>query len=529
MRYFSLTTLLLLSLLSTTFAKLIDVSQPYEAGTFTLHYGTRFQLSSGSIIDLKLQDRTVILNETDIKNKLGLLAFIDTISTVTYVEDSNAIDTLPVYQDTLPHDSPYYVRDTLGIYPAIEAYEIYTWPDIFRPVYGSEKPLSISIDGANTVRLTLICGRRKASITWETDSMGNGIFKSDNPIDVSTPYSSGTITLSQNKRTYLSNEATLYLSYADKTPYTGIGYNGDVFLSFLNPKNRVSYADYTSMDTTLFFTKDPNGEIDTIGSYPAFPVIGQDVIVGELVTYPAEGFDKEFCLKKWGHHTLRCYIDSSNLNEIKWETDSLGNGIFPSDICDSVTETVYDTFSVWACINYPYRSTPNIEYTGEGIKLMHNFQLEENEHIRYVEITEDNEFNEYLARVGTDSNMVYYDFRVYKEIEQFRENKEEREDSFSYAVYIKNIKTNEKKKYIVKNHVIFYLTHVHTLKELETKQQLNNTIHDKITIYSLNGRIVKTLRNCSLSNINTRNLSTGHYILSYTVKDKLMQKKFFVQ
>lgn len=506
----------------------INVSESNGMGRFTVEYGTRISLSSGTIMELDMQDRTLVTKESDLLNKTGLLSFVDTISTVSYVKEPKEIDTIPVYIDTFDYDKWDFVSDTFAIYPSIKAYEIAKWPDQFWGTHDSGRVISIAVEGSHTVRLKMFCGRENASFSWETDHMGNGKFLSDSKIDVSTPYDSGTIELSRN-RVYLSNDAILKFCFADQTPYTGIGLNGDRFLSFLNPSNKVTFSNNTPLDTTLFFTKGSDGDdIDTIGIYPAFPVINY-VKIGELIAFPAEGFDREFYLTKFGHHTVRCHIDSSNLYEVKWESDSMGNGLFPSEICDTVTETVYDTFSVWGCINYPSRPVPNIDYEYNGIRLLHDFDFDENEEIKYLRITKGNELDKFLAEVYVDSNRIFYEYRVYEHIEQFRDNKEELEDSFTYTVYTHNSKTKENKKYDVHNHVIFYLTHVHNLTELSKKESLNTKLHDEIAIYSISGRLIQSYKNSPLSKIDTQSLSTGYYILSYTLNDKIIQKKLFVK
>lgn len=63
------------------------------------------------------------------------------------------------------------------------------------------------------------------------------------------------------------------------------------------------------------------------------------------------------------------------------------------------------------------------------------------------------------------------------------------------------------------------------------KQTINyrNTRHKEINIYSMSGRLIKRIHNAKISDIDTRSLSAGSYIISFAMHGSLQRMKFLVK
>lgn len=340
--------------------------------------------------------------------------------------------------------------------------------------------------------------------------------KVDYVIDVSQPYSSGVFTFEYRDTVSFSNGAIVNFCKFDQTPYTNGG-NGQYNLGFIDTLTHVSYKD-EAIDTVLYFIKlnDEDG-VDTLGLYPSHPVgyfNAWDAISFENV----DGYNKPFYISSKDGHTVRCQFFGEYSTNMKWETDSMGNGKFESEIVHSDFDFEYNYVAI-SKLTHVY---------------LDSIDVPSSEKIISVEITEmpigiDSSLSDFKsqASVITDGEgdlKIKYEFGHGLDWDLSRYD--DFYDSLSYTIKTKDDITKEEKNYYFKTHIEILVYGDHVLATT-SKPMLSSKIQKEIQVIDIAGRIVKTLHNITLQDIHLIDLSSGVYFAKLTDAD--LQFKFTIR
>lgn len=328
----------------------------------------------------------------------------------------------------------------------------------------------------------------------------------DTIVDVSEVYTSGKIEFDLDQRIVLSNGAILELSNFDQTPYTN-GWNGQFNLGFMDTVTTVEY-EHAPMDTVLYFIKNPDDEIDTIGIYPSHPV-GYYDNWSLIPFYNVEGYDKVFYIHREGQSSLRCQFVGTETRTLHWATDSMGNGKFEADLVHEIKDFKF---------NYVGQSVERVYY-------LRYFELSDYDSINSVEITEMpiGDFDDWCenksrAKVVHDSVsgwFICYEFGFGLDWEEGL-TRDMIYDSLTYKVEIVNSETGLQIIHTVRTHFEIYFYGDNIVQQHPKVHTLHSMKFSTVPIYDLKGRVVTTLRDVSLRDIKKSTLPAGVYVAKIT-------------
>lgn len=154
-------------------------------------------------------------------------------------------------------------------------------------------------------------------------------------VNVSKPYSSGIIEITfWTGEINFSNGAQLVVEKPDQSDVTNGG-SGFFVIALSDTTSKISYID-SELDSVLFFRSSKVTYIDTIKVIPAHPYAYYNSYDVEVIPIYTEGFDKVFYIYREGENSIRCRLEENSdepyRTKLNWETDSLGNKIFKSEI-----------------------------------------------------------------------------------------------------------------------------------------------------------------------------------------------------
>lgn len=551
-------TLLLAFLFTTVSSQVIYVHIPYDSGTISLdNYSADLYFSSGAAISLSKYDFTY--NSSSNESGEFVFSFTDTLSTVKY--ESGEVDTTLFFR--YDHDGLVDTLDIYPSHPAfyfdaakdsVKMSEGFETP-FFITVEGKHT-LRCSIVKDETSKFGIL--------KWETDSLGNGIYERVfDTTDVSEPYSNGKIDFDfSTLRMPFSNGAVIDFSKYDQTAYTNGG-AGLFVLSFIDSLSSVTYKS-NPVDTTQFFKYSADGIdlLGRFPTHPVarYNPFGNSVYKLYEMT---NGYHEVFYISVDGKNSLKCRVVDNlcypNFATLMWETDSLGNGVFKSEPkLDTITvaqieklrceervtllsgnlmlgDTISSITTVYKPKKGKFTNSINVygyqlEYFADSVgtdelcyivttvnqkcyKVVVSFEIDD----KYINtfrdtltlganervcITDEEKVLEFVKMTGVETvgeitaveirqqpsvGIAFSeDFAIYYTAKQFYDF-----DTLVYTFTVDNSET-----YCVNVHINID----HSTPITQMKKSLGKNIVKEVRIYSISGRLVKSLKNVDLNN-----------------------------